>query len=392
LSVNWRYGKLSDALEKGSSNLSLKKIEGEEGEYPVFGAKGLVKKVSFFQQQSEYLSVIKDGAGIGRITCHPAKSSVLATMQYLLPRDGFDIQFLAYFLRRVDFEKYRTGSTIPHIYYKDYKNEPVPLLTLSEQVRIVEILDEAFTAITTATTNTEKNLANARELFDSFLAVQLDTVATSTTTQTLTELTELIVDCEHKTAPTQDTGYPSIRTPNIGRGHLILEGVKRVSKEVYQAWTRRARPQPGDLILAREAPAGNVSVIPEHEIVCLGQRTVLIRPDRSVVDSEYLAFLLLHPAIQARLLSHSTGATVQHVNLRDIRGLALGLLPSISIQRNKVAHLNEVRQKVNQLTANKLGKVAYFSNLKDSILHKAFTGELTTNAKAADRTLSEAGV
>ena len=57
----------------------------------------------------------------------------------------------------------------------------------------------------------------------------------------LQELCELIVDCEHKTAPTQDTGYPSIRTPNIGRGYFILDVVNRVSEETYRLWTRLNR-------------------------------------------------------------------------------------------------------------------------------------------------------
>ncbi len=59
----------------------------------------------------------------------------------------------------------------------------------------------------------------------------------------LSDLCELIVDCEHKTAPTQDTGHPSIRTPNIGRGYLILENVNRVSEDTYRLWTRRAVPR-----------------------------------------------------------------------------------------------------------------------------------------------------
>ena len=97
--------------------------------------------------------------------------------------------------------------------------------------------------------------------------------------QTLNDYCELIVDCEHKTAPTQDTGFPSIRTPNIGKGRLLLEGVNRVSEETYKLWTQRAIPQTNDLILAREAPVGNVAIIPDGQQVCLGQRTVLIRPD-----------------------------------------------------------------------------------------------------------------
>ena len=117
----------------------------------------------------------------------------------------------------------------------------------------------------------------------------------------LLDICELIVDCEHKTAPTQERGYPSIRTPNIGRGRFILEGVNRVSEETYQLWSRRAVPQPGDLIMAREAPVGNVAMIPPGLQPCLGQRTLLIRPDHSKVDPSFLNYLLNGPHIQGSI-------------------------------------------------------------------------------------------
>jgi len=162
LSKSWEYGILEDAVKKGSSNISLNKIKDDEGVYPVFSAKGFAKNVSFFQQEQEYIAIIKDGAGIGRVARYPAKSSVVATMQYLIPKDGFDIGFIEYFLRGIDFEKHRSGSTIPHVYFKDYKSEAFPLIPLPEQQRIVEILDKAFVAIDKARQNAERNLRNGK--------------------------------------------------------------------------------------------------------------------------------------------------------------------------------------------------------------------------------------
>lgn len=152
---DWEYGTLEDAVKKGSSNISLNKIKNDEGRYPVYGAQGLVSQVSFYQQDKEYLGIIKDGAGIGRVSKHPAKSSILATMQYIIPKNGFDIDFIHYFLNSIDFEKHRNGSTIPHIYFKDYKSEPFPLLSLPEQKRIVAKLDQAFSAIERSKNNAE---------------------------------------------------------------------------------------------------------------------------------------------------------------------------------------------------------------------------------------------
>jgi type I restriction enzyme S subunit len=150
--------------------------------------------------------------------------------------------------------------------------------------------------------------------------------------KTLNEICELIIDSEHKTATIEETGYPYIRTPNIGKGRLILDNVRRISEESYQQWTRRAIPKADDLILAREAPVGNVAIIPKNIKVCLGQRTVLIRPDKNQVNSNYLNYLLLGDEIQGKIQSLSNGSTVHHLNLKDIRQLKLPLLPSLSTQ------------------------------------------------------------
>lgn len=143
----------------------------------------------------------------------------------------------------------------------------------------------------------------------------------------------LIVDTEHKTAPRQEQGFPSIRTPNIGRGRLELEGVYRVSEETYRIWTRRAIPQVDDLILAREAPVGNVAIIPEGVDVCLGQRTVLLRPNKDVTYPLYLCYYLLSPKMQNKILSRSGGSTVSHLNMKDIRNLDLEELPTLETQK-----------------------------------------------------------
>lgn len=141
----------------------------------------------------------------------------------------------------------------------------------------------------------------------------------------LNDVCELIVDCPHSTEPDEGEGYPIIRTPNIGVGYLDLEGVQRVSKAAYDRRIIRAVPRPNDLILAREAPAGNVGIIREGMEVCLGQRTVLIRPKAEKVSPLFLNYYLNAPKQRHALLSNSNGATVSHVNMPIIRNLVIGL-------------------------------------------------------------------
>jgi type I restriction enzyme S subunit len=251
-------------------------------------------------------------------------------------------------------------------------------VSLSEQQRIVTLLDEAFASLATAKANAEQNLQNARALFQSHLQELFEAGRQNweTCAKPLADLCELIVDCEHKTAPTQAHGIPSIRTPNIGKGRLMLDNVNRVSEGTYLEWTRRAQPREGDLILAREAPAGNVAVIPTNTRVCLGQRTVLIRPQASAVNSYFLVFLLLEPVTQARLLAHSRGATVQHINMKDIRSLTIESLPSVSEQSAISASLWALEEESQYLTSLYERKLAALKELQKSLLHQAFAGEL----------------
>ena len=276
------------------------------------------------------------------------------------------------------FDRLAAGSTVRNLNIGLVKGVTIPFPPLPEQQRIVGLLDEAFAGLATAQANAEKNLHNARALFESHLQSVFAQRGEGWVEKRkpLAELCELIVDCEHKTAPIQEEGIPSIRTPNIGKGKLLLDGVNLVSEETYKAWTRRAEPLAGDLILAREAPAGNVAVIPENTRACLGQRTVLIRPKVDVFEPSFLAFLLLEPKTQAKLLAHSRGATVQHVNMKDIRALDVGAIPSLKVQRSIVSTLWNLDTETQRLESLYQQKLTALAALKKSLLHQAFSGAL----------------
>lgn len=184
----------------------------------------------------------------------------------------------------------------------------------------------------------------------------------------LNDVADFIVDCEHKTAPTQVEGIPSIRTPNIGKGRLILDGVNRVSEETYELWTKRAKPQGGDIIIAREAPVGNVAIIPDDLQVCLGQRTVLVRPNKKIVDPDYLCYLLLGNELQGQILVKTNGATVAHLNMKDIRELKLPSLPSIPVQK-KIASIITA---YDDLVENNKQRIALLEQIAEDIYNEWF--------------------
>lgn len=145
-----------------------------------------------------------------------------------------------------------------------------------------------------------------------------------------------VVDCEHKTAPVAEPGTEfgySIGTPNLKAGRVEFSSAKRVDRKTFDEWSRRAVLGRDDLILAREAPVGQVAYIDGTQPVCLGQRTVLIRADSGRVDSRYLHYRLLGPAAQSWMSERSAGSTVPHLNVADVRQVPLPDLPSIDEQR-----------------------------------------------------------
>lgn len=198
----------------------------------------------------------------------------------------------------------------------------------------------------------------------------------------LEEICHFIVDCPHSTAEDEGVGYPLIRTPNIGKGCFILEGVHRVSEEVYNIRNKRAIPQDDDLIFAREAPAGNVAIIKNGEKYCLGQRTVLIRPNKDVVDPDFLTYYLLAPQQQHNLLKTENGSTASHVNMPIIRGLEIVLPKDKAIQQKIGCVLSEYDEliAINRKKIQVLEEMA-MRTYREWFVHMRFPGHETTPIK-----------
>ena len=118
--------KLKDICECKSSTISLSDIEYDDGIYPIYGANGEIKKINSYQNDKDYLAIIKDGAGVGKTIICNKKSSIIATLSALIP-NGIPVYYFNELINKIDFSKYIVGSGIPHIYFKDYSNEKLYL-------------------------------------------------------------------------------------------------------------------------------------------------------------------------------------------------------------------------------------------------------------------------
>ena len=191
----------------------------------------------------------------------------------------------------------------------------------------------------------------------------------------LCDITVLIEDCPHSTAKDEGHGYPLIRTPNVGEGYLIFDGVHRVSESVYNKRNARAVPETNDIIYAREAPAGNAAVIKENEIVCLGQRTVLIRPFKKYINSKLLAFFIISPHSRNSLISTAVGSTATHVNLENIRPFNIPI-PPLSEQKRIVNAVERWFTLIDEMESNEGDLLRAIDKAKSKILDLAIHGKL----------------
>ena len=372
----WQQIALGEVLHLHYGKALDPALRDPDGSVPVYGANGIKNYAAVSLTTGPVLVIGRKGSA-GEVTRVDGSLWPLDVTYYTEhDKEKVDFDFLEYLLRVLDLPALAKGVK-PGINRNDVYALQVSLPSLVEQKQIVALLDQAFAALDHASLNAEASVADTRSLFDGALREHLNNFANGEAQASLAEMCRTIVDCEHKTAPVSKTGYPSIRTPNIGKGVLDLEGVYRVSDPIYRKWTKRAVPEPGDLIMAREAPAGNVAVIPQGERVCLGQRTLLIKPDSGTTVPHFLAFLLLHPVMQERLLSKSTGATVQHVNMKDIRLLPMPALPPLVMQRQVVEALERIRETANKLVQKANKRLDDIAALRQSLLYAAFSGQLT---------------
>lgn len=173
----------------------------------------------------------------------------------------------------------------------------------------------------------------------------------------LSELCELAIDCVNKTAPVVEgpTPYKMIRTTNVKGGFIDTKTVRYVTKDTFEKWTRRSRPQYGDVILTREAPVGEVGrcTFSDAQNIFLGQRLFQYRPKAELLDWNYLAYALQSPVVQNKLHGVSFGATVPHVKVGDAESLEIPC-PGFDVQK----HIGETLAAYDDLIENNQRRIA----------------------------------
>lgn len=131
--------RLSECLECSSSTLQESDV-CENGTYPVYGANGIVGYIDNYNTEKEAVYIIKDGSGVGTVSYVTGKCSATGTLNTLQAKEGYSLQYLYYMLKVFNFEPYKTGMAIPHIYFKDYGKAKIFCTSYTEQLKYVGLL------------------------------------------------------------------------------------------------------------------------------------------------------------------------------------------------------------------------------------------------------------
>lgn len=381
----WEWKKLKDICEKGSSNIKQSDLKDLTGDYPIFGASGYIQNVDFYQRNRDYIGIIKDGSGVGRTTLLPAFSSVIGTLQYILPKEGNDIKFINYALQNIDFSKSVQGAAIPHIYFKDYGETEILVPPLSEQKRIVKFLDEEFSKIDTLKINAETNLKNAKELFETTLEKELNPPSRHSERsekssadlpsdwewRTLGGVCEKISDGSHN--PPKGTAaneYKMLSSKNIFNDSLNFDDPRFLTKEEFDLENKRTNVKKGDILLTIVGTIGRCCVFLEDEPVVFQRSVAVLKPNVSLVYSRFLMYGII--ALNIEKLGR--GAAQKGVYLKQLSNISVPL-PPLSVQKEIVARLDKLSENVKRLEANYKQIIAGCDELKKSILKKTFEGE-----------------
>ena len=328
--------KLEDVCERGSSNLKQSDVEGKNGDYAVYGASGYIGSVDFYHQELPYVAVVKDGAGIGRTVLLPAKSSVIGTMQYLLPKRNVLPEYLGYVVRYMHLEKYFSGATIPHIYFRDYKNEEFNLVPADRQKEIVATLEKLEAIVSARRQQLQKldELVKSRfiELFgdynlthpqDSWVSIkEIGTVVGGATPKT--DHDEYWGGSYRWITPAEldaDSGY-------------IYDSVRKLTKAGVESCSLQEIPV-GTVILSSRAPIGKVAIAGNTFYCNQGFKNIICKEG---ITPRYLYTVLLLNV--EHLNSLGRGATFKEISKGIVENIRIPV-PPIELQQQFAAFVEQ---------------------------------------------------
>jgi len=320
-------------------------------------------------------------APVGPINFSTTKICIGRGLASIRVLKAIDREFLFYMLLSKQGEiSGNEGAVFASINKSQIEAIKVAVPNMREQRRIVAILDEAFAGLEVLRANAEKNLQNARDLFDSYLnSASLFEGKEVATRQlaTLCDRDRIITYGVIKLGEAVSGGVPCLRTSNVRWLDIETEGMKHIAVALSNEY-RRTILRGGEVLVNVRGTLGGVAVVKPEMVGWNVSREIAVVPiDINKIDSFYLAYWIGRKASQSWLTGVLKGAAYTGINIEDLRELPV-VFPSLQAQRGIVKHLDRLLIDCRLLEALYSQKLAAIAELKQSILQKAFSGQLTS--------------
>jgi type I restriction enzyme, S subunit len=293
------------------------------------------------------------------------------------PKEDFDVDrsYLLHFLSSDAFssflEQEAHGAAQANVSPNAIKEVPFALPPLEEQKRIVSILDEAFEGLDRARENAEANLKNARELFDSYR----DSLLNGSSLATLEDYLDNITYGFTNPMPDSDEGPYKITAKNVINRAINYQTARKTTQEAFDnLLSAKSKPAVGDVLLTKDGTLGRTAVV-DRDGICINQSVAVLKP-RDGLLPQYLNEILNTRTNQAAMIGDAGGATIKHLYITRIPKINV-FVPTIEEQQRLLNELGNFNIKGTHCEMHYTTKVQDISDLRQSLLQKAFAGELT---------------
>jgi type I restriction enzyme S subunit len=349
----------------------------ENGAYAFFDRSRTIKKSSRYLFDCE--AMIIPGEGTEFLPKHFVGKFDLHQRAYALFdfSNQINVKFLYYFLHHKSdyFPQVAVGATVKSLRLRHFEQLPVSLTSISEQQRIVGILDAAFDGIATAKANAEQNLQNARALFESHLQSVFAQRGEGWILKKLSDICEKITDGTHQTPTYFEEGTIFLSSRNVTSGKVNWDKIKYIDEKQHLQMHKRVAPRMNDILLAKNGTTGVAAIVDKDVVFDIYVSLALLR-----AREEILPFLLLYfvnsPVAKAQFNKRLKGSGVPNLHLEEIREVVISFPKSLAEQRAIVSKLDKVAEETQRLESLYQRKLAALAELKKSLLHQAFSGAL----------------
>jgi type I restriction enzyme, S subunit len=279
--------------------------------------------------------------------------------------------------------RFASGAVHQTIYFPEAKAFHICLPTVPEQIRIVRLLDAAFDGLKRIKSNTERNLLEARALFESQLQSVFNKRGSDWTDKSLEEVVDPSCSLSYGIVQPGDEypdGLPIVRPTDLDNKLVTLTGLKRINPKLAEGY-RRTTLRGGELLLCVRGTTGVLSrTSPELAGGNVTRGIVPIAFEKSTLRQDFGYYLMRSEDVQAQIKARTYGAALMQINIGDLRKITVSF-PPLKEQREIASSLEAIDEESDNLMRLYKQKLSALELLKQSILHTAFTGQLTAQTQ-----------